>query len=220
MTMVIRIKGKEIFDKLEEIVNPGHTAILLIDMQNDFCSRDGHFAKQGKDVSMMEKMIARLERFIEEVRKSGSLIIWTQNTTLSDLKSDSPAWLRLKTKYGEADPHYTMEGSWGQNFVKELTPLAGEIIVKKHRPDAFVGTDLDLILRSNNIKSVIVTGVVSHGCVEATLRHAVYLDYYVIELSDCVAAHNKELHEASLKVMKTMYDVVESDKITQIWKNK
>jgi len=112
---------------------------------------------------------------------------------------------------------YVVDSSWGQEFCAGLRSQAGEPIVRKHRASAFVGTDLDLILRSNRIKSAVVTGCVTHGCVLETARHGAYNDYYVIVVKDCVASTTQELHEATLKIMEDRLDVTNSQEIVKAW---
>lgn len=108
-----------------------------------------------------------------------------------------------------------MEGSWGQQVVNELQPLPGEIRVKKHRSSAFFQTDLDLILKNNGIKTVIVTGVATAGCVDAAARDAQFHDLYAVVPRDCCAMSNRQQHEASLFISKA--DVVTSDDLLQLW---
>ena len=211
------ICGKQVYDSLGEIVNPKHTALVVVDVQNDFCSPDGHFAERGLDMSMFEEMMPNVLKLVEEARKAGVMVVFIQNTTLGQGRGDSPAWLRFKSKVSGVVPEYTMEGTWGQEFCTGLEPRAGEPIVKKHRSSAFVTTDLDLVLRSNGIESIIITGTVTHGCVLATARHGAYHDYYVVVAKDCVAGTSRELHEAAMKIMENRLDVVSSQEILKEW---
>jgi len=210
------VSGKNVFSSLREIVNPSHSALIVVDVQNDFCSDSGHFDRHGKDISMCKEMIPTLIKLLEEARKMGLLIVFIKQTTLPNGLSDSPAWLYLKTRDGKS-PDYTLEGTWGQEFVKGVTPKENEIVVKKHRSSAFVGTNLDMILRCNDIKTTIFTGVVTQGCVESSARDAAFYNYYVVLVRDCIASTSKELHEASLKVMASRHDVISSEELIQIW---
>lgn len=219
--MVIEINGKKVFDTLEEIIDPRHTAIIVVDVQNDFCSEGGYFHKVlGSDLSTINRMIPRLIRFIGEARDYGMMIVFIQNTRLRNHKSDSPSWLLQQMKLGGGVPQYTIERTWGQDFVEGLQPLDGEPMVKKFRWSAFVNTNLDRILRSNNIKSLVITGVVTEGCVESTVRDASFHDYYVVVVRDCVASTDKERHEASLRFISWRWDVVNSNKIISVWKTR
>ena len=139
---------------------------------------------------------------INEGRKRGVKIVWTQNTTLKDGLSDSPGWLYLKAKVGLVKPvPYTEEGTWGQEFVDGLEPQPDEAVVKKHRSGAFISTDLDVILRANGIESLILTGTVSHGCVEATARGALDRGNYVVFAGDSMCSPWEDVHIAALKYL-------------------
>jgi ureidoacrylate peracid hydrolase len=90
------------------------------------------------------------------------------------------------------------------------------VVIQKYRSSAFVGTGLDLLLRSNNIRNVIAVGLVTYGCVESTCRDASN-EYFVVVLRDCVEATRRDLHEATLKIMESRYDLVTSGQVLDIW---
>ncbi|MBI2862826.1 MAG: cysteine hydrolase [Chloroflexi bacterium] len=213
--------GKMVYETLGEIVDPKHTAVIVVDMQNDGCHWDGDFARHGFDISEKREMIPNLVRFVEEARRAGLLIVWTMNTNERAGRSLSPAWLyfRLRESKHGVVPGYEndIEGTWGQKIVDELKPLPEEPIVKKHRSSVFVDTSLNAILRSNKIETVIIAGTVTQGCVESTARGAAEHDYYVVILSDCVASQRHDLHEAALKVLASRYDVVTSKDVIAEW---
>jgi len=212
------IYGKKVYDSLDEVVKPDHTAVILIEMQNDFCSPGGHFSKHGKDISVYDTVLSNLITLVDSARNAGALVVFIQSTTLVQYRSDSPSWLRFKTKAFD-DPEYTMDGSWGQDFCKGLEPQSGEPVIKKHRSSAFVATNLDLVLRCNGIESIIVTGCTTHGCVFATAMHGTYNDYYVVVPNDCVGSIRRDFHEAALNIMGTHCDVVSYHEIVQSWRS-
>ncbi len=185
---------------MDEVVDPKHTALVVIDMQNDFCSTDGLFAKSGKDVSMLEELMPRLSAFVKVARRAGVMVLHTQNTTLPNGRSDSPAWVRTKAMACH-DPEYTLEGSWGQAFCSGMEPRKGEPVIKKHRSSGFVEANMDMVLRSSGIQSLIVTGCLSDGCVLATALQARFLNYYVVVPGDCIGSTNRERHEAAVKLL-------------------
>ena len=135
--------------------------------------------------------------------------------------SDSPAWIR-HYMLGESkkDPAEIsvegLDGTIGQQVIDEIHPQQNEIVIRKFRSSAFVGTSLDLILRSNNIKSVIMTGLHTEKCVESTCRDASN-EYFVVLPEDCVDSDRKELHDACMKIMKHRYDVLMSERILDAW---
>lgn len=211
------IFGKRIFDKLEEQINPEHTAIVIIDMQNDFCTREGAFHQSGRDLSLIDEMIPRLKAFIEEARKHKILLIFIKNVTLMNGLSDSPAWLYFKNRLASGR-EYTLKNTWGCEFIQEVKPKPDGIIVEKHRSSAFINTDLDLILRSNKIQTIVVTGVITQGCVESTVRDGAFFDYYVITVSDCVATYDQAIHNAAMKILEYRSTVSDSESLLIIWR--
>jgi nicotinamidase-related amidase len=220
--LVIEVAGKSIFTTLGELVKARHTALLIVDMQNDFCSPGGTDDQQGIDISMYREVIPRLTRVLEVAREMGLFIVYIQNTALPEHLSDSPAQIRFLMKLSKKNIQQggveaTLEGTWGQQFIEELAPLPGELIVKKHRSSAFWGTDLDMILRSNGIKTVVVTGCTTEGCVESTARDAMFNDYYVVVLKDCVASDDRRQHEASLLLMAHRFDISDSTEVVSSW---
>jgi nicotinamidase-related amidase len=110
-----------------------------------------------------------------------------------------------------------MEGTWGAEICEECAPLPGEPVVTKHRSSAFTGTNLDMILRSNGVQTVVVIGEQTPGCIEATYRDASYHDYYNVLVEDLVAAYRQDLHEASLLIQKARHDVCTSAEVLDIW---
>ena len=107
--------------------------------------------------------------------------------------------------------------SEGQRIIDELAPCDGDLIVKKYRSSGFWGTNLDMLLRSNGIQSVIITGITTEGCVESTARDALFNDYYVVIVEDCVASDDREQHDASLLLMRHRFDIASADEILAIW---
>jgi nicotinamidase-related amidase len=109
-------------------------------------------------------------------------------------------------------------GTAGHEFVDELRPRAGEFVVPKWRSSAFWGTNLDLLLRSNGIKTLVVTGCTTEGCVESTARDAMFNDYHVVVVEDCVASDDRAQHDASLFLMKHRFDLTTGQQIGEAWK--
>jgi nicotinamidase-related amidase len=113
---------------------------------------------------------------------------------------------------------FAVEGTWGAEFVEGCEPLPGELVVTKHRSSAFTHTNLDQLLRSCGVQTVVLIGEQTPGCVEATYRDAVYHDYYNVLVEDCVAARDRELHAASIKIQKARHDVVTADEAISVWR--
>lgn len=229
---MITIDGREVFTTLEELVNPKYTALLLIDIQNDFCSPGGHVDDVGVDMSMLQQVPSRVKPVLETARRCGVLVVHIQHTCYPSHIVESSPWLRGLYKIKstmQPEPKEmteesatlllggTLEGTWGWQVADEIAAQRSEIIIRKHRASAFIGTDLDMILRTNGIKSVVSVGVVTEGCVALTAWSAYLLDYYSIVLRDCIGSATPEAHEAALLLMSNRLDVVESSEVVKLW---
>jgi ureidoacrylate peracid hydrolase len=200
-------------------VNPIHSAVIVIDVQNDFCHEKGALAEMGEDVNRIQQNMHNLSLLINEARSMNVLTIFIQSTyNTRDMRYLSPAW---KEKQGRVRNGASIcaDGSWGQEFYGNIKPMENEIVVRKHRYSAFVGTDLDVILRSREIRTLILTGVTTNVCVETTARHGFMKDYYVVVLKDCVATQDaEEIEEASLyNIGKYFGEITSSEKLIEAW---
>jgi nicotinamidase-related amidase len=140
--------------------------------------------------------------------------------------SDSPAQIRFNLRMhkdarrNQPPLRYTIPGTPGHAFSREFTPLESELVVRKYRSSGFWGTNLNMLLRSNGIKTVVVGGCTTEGCVESTARDAMFNDYYVVIAEDCVASDDKAQHEASMLLMRHRFDIAGGDEIKRIWAGK
>jgi nicotinamidase-related amidase len=220
---LIRIEGKDVFTELEELVDPGHTALVLVDMQRDFIEADGTFASLGIDLTMYGEVRENLAGMLDAARRSGVMVVHLQNTALPERMSDSPAQIRFNLRMHQAARaggpplQYTIPGTPGHEFIDELRPVPGELVVRKYRSSGFWGTNLEMLLRSNGIKTVVVSGCTTEGCVESTARDAMFCDYYVIIAEDCVGSDDREQHHASMLLMRHRFDIATSAAIQKIW---
>lgn len=222
---MIEFRGKLIPTTMEELVAPKHSALIVIDVQNDLCLKGaygGMIEKQRLDISTYEDTIKNIRSVLEAARKAKVMIIYTQHTALPNSVSVSAAQMRWRMKMHRVSdpkliPEICVEGSWGQRVIDEIKPLPGDIIVKKNRPSAFMGTNLDIILRNNDIRTIVTAGVVTWGCVLSTVRNGDARDYFVVVLEDCVNSHRKDLDDAELKIMNYRFDVVSSSEIIKLW---
>jgi nicotinamidase-related amidase len=211
------IHGKLVCETLEEVLDPDGCAVVVIDLQNDMMRPEGKIAEAGNDMEAMYRLLPRCAAFIEEARALGVRVVHIETITLTGGRSDSPSWLRAKgamVKTGE----FCIEGTWGAEICDEVAPLPGETVITKHRSSAFRETDLDLVLRAGGVRTVVVIGEQTPGCVEATFRDASYHDYYNVLVEDCVAAFDQEQHEASLLVQRRRHDVCTAERVFSIWR--
>ncbi len=223
---MIKYRNMSIPTTLEEIVNPKHSAIIVVDIQNDFVSKGGtwdiHGQPQPHHMSRNDDMVKNTKRLIEEGRKIGVKIVYLQHTNLANHKSDSAPRIYYGLRgFNTSDPSryplWCEPDTWGHQVVDELKPQDGDLLIRKHRPSAYM-TNLDFLLRANNIKTVLITGDATSGCVEANARDCLYRDYFVVVVRDCVDQAGKEGHDAGLEIMESLMNVEASDRIIEIWK--
>jgi ureidoacrylate peracid hydrolase len=211
------VNGVEVYSTPSEMLDPTHSALLVVDVQNDGISPDGWFAQNGKDVTAALETAPRIVALVEAARAAGVLVVFIQQTTLPDNRSDTPAWLYFKTRDGRTNTDYSKPGTWGHQVIDELRVRDDELRVIKHRPSAFLGTPLDGLLRANRIETVVTCGVVSQGCVQATTMDASFHDYYTVIAEDCIAGYNAALHDNAITFMKSRYDAFQGAELAALW---
>ena len=211
------VNGVAVFSDLGEIVAPQHTALLVVDMQNDLVLSEGWFAKNGKDVSHVGQIIPRVARLVEMARAAGVLPIFIEQTTLPDNASDPEAWLYFKTRDGRQHTDYARPGSWGQRTIDELQVADDDIRLPKFRPSAFHETALHTILQARGIRSVVVCGTITQGCVQATTMDASFHNYYTVLVEDGVQSYSQPLHENALTFLRSRYDTTSVDELANLW---
>jgi ureidoacrylate peracid hydrolase len=203
---------------LEEKVDPKHAAVIVVDVQNDFCHPESPLAKDGRDLSAAQAMVPRLSMLIDDARAAAVPVIFVQMVTTDATTSEVAREQRLRSRpYADPDDYICKEGSWGADFYM-VAPLPGETVVKKHRYSAFVDTDLDLVLRSLGVKTLIMTGVATNVCVESTARDGFMRDYYIVFAGDCSACYWPERHDATLENISATFGVVAgAEEIGRVW---
>ena len=210
------INGINVLNSLEEFADPERAALVVIDMQNDFCHPNGLYAQCGKDIASTVAIVPGTLALARAAQTSGVLCVFVRQQTLPNNESDSPAWLRFKCRDGKR-PEYTLKGSWGAEFVDGLVPGPSDLVIEKFRPDAFVKTSIDGLLRARGIESLIVLGTSTEGCVESTVRGGSYHDYYVVVVGDLVSSCHPVLHEGSLRLMQARYPIATAAQIRGVW---
>ncbi|MGQ0568898.1 MAG: cysteine hydrolase family protein [Armatimonadota bacterium] len=201
---------------LGTLTDPSHTALIVVDLQNDYCSSLGAYGQAGTDLSMMPAVIARAARLIDAARDSGVLVIWLQQTSLRGGLSAAPSSLRSRDGYLARER--CIDGTFGHAFVGPLAPRPEEPVIKKLRSSGFVGTMLDLLLDANGIRTCVLIGVGTEGCVEATARSAADHNYQPVIVEDCVASTRMDLHGHSISVMRTRARSTISDELIRSWR--
>jgi ureidoacrylate peracid hydrolase len=201
-----------------DILDPRHTALIIVDMQKDFCTPGFGADKAGRDLGPTRSIIPALETLLAAGRRAGVLIVHVGFWTLQDHLSDSGPWLAQRRRATFSSDKLALAGSEGAEFVDELFPRSGEVVIHKHRYSAFKGTDLDMILDNKRIRSVVVTGVSTNACVESTLRDAFETGYYVAIPRDGTASWSHELYEATLANVTHRFGLVtDIATVNEIW---
>ena len=196
----------------EEKVHPRPTAVLVVDMQNDYCHPDGALAGYGVNVSSAEAMLPQLTDLIGAARQAGTKVVFVQTT--HNEWTESAARKAMPLFQGMSP---CQAGRWGAEFFG-VSPEPDDLIVTKHRYSSFVNTSLSLNLRSLGARTLIVTGTATNVCVDCTARDAFQRDYFVVVPSDCTSTSDAQLQKDTLANLEFFYaEVTASDKIMEAW---
>ena len=180
-------------------LEPVRTAVIVVDMQNDFASEGGGFARSGTDISLIRNTIAPTARVLGAARSAGIRVIYLKSEwrpDLSDLGAPDAKFWSVMHLVGIGEPATGPDGqtsrlfikdTWNTEIVRELSPEPSDIVVVKRSFNGFHATELDAILRGLSIKRLVFTGCTTSVCVESTLRDAMFRDYRCLLLADCTA---------------------------------
>ena len=209
--------------KYEEQVDSRITALLVVDMQNDFVADDGLLGKKGLNVKMAQAIVPKINTLIEEARKASVMVIWIRTT--HSLRDSMPNYI-VHTIAKEADIPLRDEdllcrpNHWGSEYYPAISkPLTDEIELIKNMYGAFQDTKLDLYLRVKNIKTIICTGVTTNVCILNTALQGIHKGYYAIIVADCTSSFDLSVHKVILENHGNFFGhVVTSKEIISCWK--
>lgn len=203
-------------------IDPERTAVIVVDMQNAFVSKGGMFDLYGMDIEGAQRIIEPCKNVIEAARQVGCKIVYLRHGYHPDLSNaggeNSPNWhkelaLILMRQRPELKGKLLIRGTWDADIIGDLKPKEGDILVWKQRYSGFVGTELDIVLKTHSIKHVVLMGVAANGCVDSTLRMAFFAEYFPTLISDATNYLGPSFtHDATMYIVKLLFGWVTDSK--------
>jgi ureidoacrylate peracid hydrolase len=211
----------------ELILDVDRSAVIVVDMQNDFVSQGGMFDQNGVPTAGVRTVVPTIRRVLDAARDAGIPIVYLKmgyRPDLSDLGEEGSVNRDRHLAFGVGQSAMAPDGTesrnliretWGTDIVDELTPQAGDTVIYKHRFSGFYETGLHEALQRLNVRDLIFTGCTTSICVDSTIRDAMFRDYRALVLQDCMAEPigsdaERTNHEATLLTLQTLFGWVGS----------
>ncbi|HEX7250339.1 MAG TPA: isochorismatase family cysteine hydrolase [Burkholderiales bacterium] len=200
---------------LGEKLAPSSSALVVVDMQNDFCAPGGYIDRtMQKDVSSAKAVADVIARLVPAARAAGIPLVWLRADYTRERLPDS---MKVKLEARGITATCCAPGTWGADWF-DARPADGEIVITKHTYSGFAGTDLEKRLAALGRRTLVFTGVQTQVCVESTLRDAHSLGYFCVVPEDAVGSHTPALHQATLNNVRFLFgDVCTSTEVLEAW---
>jgi len=206
-------------------IDRARTAVIVVDMQNDFASDGGMFDRAGIDITTVKSIVPNVRAVLDAARAAGVAVVYLKMGFAPDLCDagypSSPTWLKhAPLRVGDhvtapdgAPSRILIRACWNTDILDEVAPEPGDVVMDKTRYSGFFGTGLDAWLRERTITSLVVVGATTSVCVESTVRDAVFRDYHCLVVSDATAEPigadaPRSNHDASLLTIELLFGSV------------
>jgi ureidoacrylate peracid hydrolase len=199
------------FEKLRSKVDPQHTALIIVDMQKDYCCEGGIIDKMGFCLDAPKALVPRLKGFLGQARNAVKSVVHLRMTVVPYLRSSA-----MQEHYERVGLAATRDPSYSDFY--EILPAEGEVVIPKYRYSGFVSTYLDQYLRAHRIQTLVVAGLATNVCVESTIRDGFMRGYAIVVPADMTEGTSPEAKEWSLKTIDTFFgEVVSSNDLLKCW---
>lgn len=203
-------------NELIELLDLKKAALLVIDLQNGFCHKDGNLGQSGVDTDRLSSVIPPLKKVIERCNEVGMPVLWTVQEHFE--KDQRRARKRLPSHTSKRKKITALAGTWDAEIVEELKDLITNpsYVIRKHRFGAFYETRLNVLLEMLGVETLFITGLTTNACVDTSFREAYLRDFDVVGIEDCISGVNPEWEEPAKKVWQHYLGItVDSDNFLQ-----
>lgn len=206
------MKNRKMYTKMEEIADPGHTAIVVWDVQNGLVDR----------IFNREAFLQNLKTFLKAGRNRDMPVVYSKITPLPT-EYESPARILMMMKRFGVDspekiPPFMEKGTPEAEIPGDVAPEEADEVLNKHTTSMFVGTHFEYMMRNRGIETLAFTGISTEIGIASSVRDSMNRGFYTLVIEDCVSSPNRELHEACLKILGTVSFVVSSEDLFRLWK--
>jgi len=216
---MINYKGRVIPQTLKEIIDPKYTALIVHEMLNDFLKPGGVGTSDTETIVDVSSIIPTIANLIKVARKKNVRIVYVRFTKYEDYHTWNDPMISKSYKkiINPKTPVSTVDGTWGHQIIDELAPQEGDIIVNKFRTDSFFQTNLDMMLRSNGIKTFIMVGFGAEAGQVPSITHGVNIGYFAVSPTDCIHPTDISWHDDALRMLSDWSIMTTSTEIIESW---